>query len=190
MREEAAMAGCRAPTTRAVRCAGRRPGPPPGGDPLRPPPPFPLAPRFRNGPRRQGSAPPRKTRAPLTAPVRSEHLPQIRERGQLQRRSEFPSPEGDTFIEEIRGTFLSRLDRRSRCGLTPRSLRRYSSQGTCRFNPGPHRLARPRTSPFHGVFTFVAIGCNKSVLRPTIDSTQMISSIDLNNRSLLPSAAT
>jgi hypothetical protein len=59
---------------RAVRCTGRCPGTPPGGNPLRPPPPFPPGPRFRNGPRRQGFAAPRTNRAPLTAPGRSENL--------------------------------------------------------------------------------------------------------------------
>jgi len=34
--------------------------------------PFPLSLQFQNGPRRQGFASPRKTRAPLTAPGRSE----------------------------------------------------------------------------------------------------------------------
>ena len=33
--------------------------------------PFPFRPIFQNGPRRQGSASPRKTSAPLTAPGRS-----------------------------------------------------------------------------------------------------------------------
>jgi hypothetical protein len=36
--------------------------------------PFPFISTFRNGPRRQGFAPPRSTRAPLTAPGRSENL--------------------------------------------------------------------------------------------------------------------
>jgi hypothetical protein len=35
--------------------------------------PFPFNPIFQNGPRRQGSASPRKTGAPLTAQGRSEH---------------------------------------------------------------------------------------------------------------------
>lgn len=54
---------------------GRCPGTPPGGHPLGPPASFPSGPRFRNGPRRQGFAPPRKNGAPLTAPGRSQHFP-------------------------------------------------------------------------------------------------------------------
>jgi hypothetical protein len=46
--------------------------------------PFPFNARFQNGPRRQGSASPRKTGAPLTAPGRSENVSQIRERGRMQ----------------------------------------------------------------------------------------------------------
>jgi len=46
--------------------------------------PFPFTARFQNGPRRQGSASPRKTGAPLTAPGRSENVSQIRERGRMQ----------------------------------------------------------------------------------------------------------
>jgi len=41
------VSGCRAQKTRAVRCSGRCPGPPPGGNPLRPPPPFPAPPCSR-----------------------------------------------------------------------------------------------------------------------------------------------
>jgi hypothetical protein len=45
--------------------------------------PFPFTSTFRNGPRRQGFAPPRSLRAPLTAPGRSEKpSPLRRERGQ------------------------------------------------------------------------------------------------------------
>ena len=44
------------------------------------PAPFPFCSTFRNGPRRQGFAAPRKHRAPLTAPGRSENLPYTRER--------------------------------------------------------------------------------------------------------------
>src|SRR6516225_6310006 len=41
---------------------------------------FPLSPLFQNGPRRQGSAPPRKTSADLTAPGRSaKSIPNTRE---------------------------------------------------------------------------------------------------------------
>ena len=47
--------------------------------------PFPFTLMFQNGPRRQGCASPRKTRAPLTAPGRSEDFPMRRERGQTQR---------------------------------------------------------------------------------------------------------
>jgi hypothetical protein len=59
--------------------------------------PFPFTSMFQNGPRRQGCAPenlfkpgkdsppPRKKRAPLPAPGRSEDLPMRRERGQTQR---------------------------------------------------------------------------------------------------------
>ncbi len=59
--------------------------------------PFPFTSIFQNGPRRQGCAPenlfkprkdsppPRKKRAPLPAPGRSEDLPMRRERGQTQR---------------------------------------------------------------------------------------------------------
>jgi hypothetical protein len=66
------------------------------GIPPETPAPFPLPSMFQNGPRRQGCAPenlfnrgkdfppPRIRRAPLTAPGRSEDLPDIRERGQMQ----------------------------------------------------------------------------------------------------------
>jgi hypothetical protein len=76
---------CRAPKTRAVRCAGP-PGPPPRGTPPETPARFPFCPMFQNSPRRQGCAPenlfkpgkdfppPRIDRAPLTAPGRSEDL--------------------------------------------------------------------------------------------------------------------
>jgi len=43
--------------------------------------PFPFTLMVQNGPRRQGFASPRKTRAPLTAPGRSEDVPVRRERG-------------------------------------------------------------------------------------------------------------
>ena len=46
--------------------------------------PFPFTAIFQNGPRHQGSASPRKTGAPLTAPGRSENLSQTRERGRVQ----------------------------------------------------------------------------------------------------------
>ena len=52
----------------------------PPGTPAR----FPFCPMFQNGPRRQGFASPRKTRAPLTAPGRSEDLPMRRESGLMQ----------------------------------------------------------------------------------------------------------
>jgi len=42
---------------------------------------FPSPELFQNGPRRQGSAAPRKTGAPLTAPGRSENPTDMRERG-------------------------------------------------------------------------------------------------------------
>jgi hypothetical protein len=47
------------------------------------PAPFPFATIFQNGPRRPESAPPRKNRAPWTAPGRSENPPHTRERGPL-----------------------------------------------------------------------------------------------------------
>jgi hypothetical protein len=47
--------------------------------------PFPFTLMFQNGPRSQGFASPRKTRAPLTAAGRSEDFPVRRERGQTQR---------------------------------------------------------------------------------------------------------
>ena len=56
------------------------------GTPPETPAPFPSGSTFRNGPRRQGFAPPRKTRAPLTAPGRSEQLTYRRERGPMQSR--------------------------------------------------------------------------------------------------------
>ena len=46
--------------------------------------PFPFTSRFQNGPRRKGFAPPRKNRAPLTAPGRSEDSTVRRERGPMQ----------------------------------------------------------------------------------------------------------
>jgi hypothetical protein len=64
---------------------GALPRTPARGKPPETPGPFPFRSRFRNGPRRQGSAPPRKHRAPWTAPGRSEEFPQRRERGQTQR---------------------------------------------------------------------------------------------------------
>jgi hypothetical protein len=48
--------------------------------------PFPFKPMFQNGPLRPGFAPPRKNRAPWTAPGRSEDPPKRRERGLTQRR--------------------------------------------------------------------------------------------------------
>ena len=50
------------------------------------PAPFPSSQTFQNGPRRQGSATPRKTSAPLTAPGRSGTAPNMRERGETERR--------------------------------------------------------------------------------------------------------
>ena len=64
---------------------GALPRTPARGTPPETPGPFPFGSKFRNGPRRQGFAPPRKNRAPLTAPGRSEELPRTRERGQTQR---------------------------------------------------------------------------------------------------------
>ena len=64
---------------------GALPRTPARGNPPETPGPFPFRPKFRNGPRRQGFAPPRTNRAPLTAPGRSEEFPQRRERGQMQR---------------------------------------------------------------------------------------------------------
>jgi hypothetical protein len=57
----------------------------PRGTPLRPPPPFPSAPTFPNGPRRQGSAAPSQRHSPLTAPGRSEDWPLRRERRLMQK---------------------------------------------------------------------------------------------------------
>jgi hypothetical protein len=48
--------------------------------------PFPFTSTFQNGPRRQGFAPPRTSRVPLTAPGRSDKTsPQRRERGQTRK---------------------------------------------------------------------------------------------------------
>jgi hypothetical protein len=63
---------------------GALPRIPARGTPPETPARFPCCPRFQNGPRRQGFAPPRSTRAPLTAPGRSELLPMKRESGQMQ----------------------------------------------------------------------------------------------------------
>ena len=71
---------------------GALPRTPPGGHPPGPPARFPFCPMFRNGPRRQGFASPRKIGAPLTAPGRSEDLPMRRESGQIQ--SPFAAPSG------------------------------------------------------------------------------------------------
>ena len=56
-----------------------------GFPPPETPAPFPFTLTLQNGPRRQGFAAPRLHRAPLTAPGRSEDLPEIRERGPMQR---------------------------------------------------------------------------------------------------------
>jgi hypothetical protein len=63
---------------------GALPRIPARGTPPETPARFPCAPSFQNGPRRQGFAPPRSTRAPLTAPGRSEEFPMKRESGQMQ----------------------------------------------------------------------------------------------------------
>jgi hypothetical protein len=63
---------------------GALPRTPARGTPPETPGPFPFRSKFRNGPRRQEFAPPRKNRAPLTAPGRSEEFPERRERGQMQ----------------------------------------------------------------------------------------------------------
>lgn len=71
---------------------GALPRIPARGTPLKPPTPFPFNSRFRNGPRYQGFASPRTTRAPWTAPGRSEILAWTRERGQMQRQTPNPRP--------------------------------------------------------------------------------------------------
>src|SRR5689334_5269951 len=71
---------CRAKSARQG-ARGAAPEPRQGGYPPGPPGPFPFFSMFQNGPRRQGFAPPRKKRAPLTAPGRSEESTEIRERG-------------------------------------------------------------------------------------------------------------
>jgi len=63
---------------------GALPRIPARGTPPETPAPFPSNDIFQNGPRRQGSATPRKKRAPLTAPGRSERLTEMRERGLMQ----------------------------------------------------------------------------------------------------------
>jgi hypothetical protein len=63
---------------------GALPRIPARGTPPETPARFPCCPRFQNGPRRQGFAPPRSTRAPLTAPGRSELVPMKRESGPMQ----------------------------------------------------------------------------------------------------------
>jgi hypothetical protein len=74
----------RAKTARGSKAYGALPRTPVRGKPPETPAPFPFCPMFRNGPRRQGCAPenlfktrkdfppPRRCRAPLTAPGRSE----------------------------------------------------------------------------------------------------------------------
>ena len=54
-----------------------------GASPLRPPAPFPSAPIFQNGGNPSRVRKPRTNRAPLTDSLRSEDLPDIRERGPL-----------------------------------------------------------------------------------------------------------
>jgi hypothetical protein len=66
---------------------GALPRIPARGTPPETPAAFPFHSMFQNGPRRQGSASPRKNRAPLTAPGRSEDLPTTRERRQIQRQN-------------------------------------------------------------------------------------------------------
>jgi hypothetical protein len=63
---------------------GALPRNPARGTPPETPARFPCHPIFQNGPRRQGFATPRSTRAPLTAPGRSESPPVKRESGQMQ----------------------------------------------------------------------------------------------------------
>ena len=63
---------------------GARPRNPARGTPPEPPARFPFSSRFQNGPRCQGFATPRTTRAPLTAPGRSEHSALKRESAQMQ----------------------------------------------------------------------------------------------------------
>ena len=55
-----------------------------GASPLRPPAPFPSASMFRNGRDLSRVRKPRKNRAPLTNPFRSEDSPGVRERGPLK----------------------------------------------------------------------------------------------------------
>jgi hypothetical protein len=74
----------RAKTARG-KVRGALPRIPARGTPPETPAAFPFRSMFQNGPRRQGFASPRKKRAPLTAPGRSEDLPVTRERRQLQR---------------------------------------------------------------------------------------------------------
>jgi len=72
-----ASVGRRALGTRMRRCLILRQG----ARPLRPPAPFPSPPIFQNGGNLSRVRKPRKKRAPLTASLRSEDLPKMRERG-------------------------------------------------------------------------------------------------------------
>jgi hypothetical protein len=63
---------------------GALPRTPARGTPPETPAAFSFPPIFQNGPRRQGFAPPRPNRAPLTAPGRSEKLSQRRKRRLMQ----------------------------------------------------------------------------------------------------------
>jgi hypothetical protein len=88
--------------------------------------PFPFTSIFQNGPRRQGSAPPRSTRAPrgcpgapLTAPGRSkETSPQRRERGQTEKRqpARLPLVGPEPNPEDVPN--LNRRDEQSQLKLT------------------------------------------------------------------------
>jgi hypothetical protein len=86
--------------TRAENACGKVRGAlpriPARGTPPETPAAFPFRSRFQNGPRRQGFASPRKNRAPLTAPGRSEDLSMTRKRRQIQRQplSSFAAPCG------------------------------------------------------------------------------------------------
>jgi hypothetical protein len=72
-----ASIGRRALGARMRRCLILRQG----ARPLRPPAPFPSPPIFQNGGNLSRVRKPRKNRAPLTASLRSEDLPKMRERG-------------------------------------------------------------------------------------------------------------
>ena len=83
-RERWSPGGTGAPEARMRRCLNLRQG----ASPLRPPAPFPSGSRFQNGGDQSRVRKPRKYGAPLTDPLRSEDIAEMRERGLLAKAGE------------------------------------------------------------------------------------------------------